>query len=91
MFKQFVEDCKNIKLTKTTFKTVNQVWAAIFVTLKVSTQLQIFWNLPLSKTLINVKILLLGLFHPIKAHAGEKNPPLCQRVELETANGLQIG
>ena len=27
MFKQFVEDCKNIKLTKTTFKTVNQVWA----------------------------------------------------------------
>ena len=51
MFKQFVEDCKNIKLAKTTSKTFNQVWAAIFVTLKVSTQLQIFCNLPLKEVL----------------------------------------
>ena len=45
MFKQFVEGCKNIKLAKIAAKTVNQVWAAIFA-LKVSTQLQIFCNLP---------------------------------------------
>ena len=48
---QFVEDCKNIKLAKIAAKTVNQVWAAIFATLKVSTQLQIFCNLPLKEVL----------------------------------------
>ena len=51
MFKQFVEGCKNIKLAKIAAKTVNQVWAAIFATLKVSTQLQIFCNLPLEEVL----------------------------------------
>ena len=51
MFKQFVEGCKNIKLAKIAAKTVNQVWAAIFATLKVSTQLQIFCNLPLKEVL----------------------------------------
>ena len=50
MLKQFVEDC-NIKLAKIAAKTVNQVWAAIFATIKVSTQLQIFCNLPLKEVL----------------------------------------